>query len=253
MREELARRGVQVDQNLARPEDELWLRTALDMAGAEASNEELDAEQDREVRFEHTEEDQARMAEHVRAAWSEYRAGLVVDREAWGALAYTMHRLEHQGHDVRQMLRGLPDVSRARTPAALTVWLLEQSVAQAAADEQVLANEQRGVERDERTIEGDWRDEEKQAPVSTVEQAAAAGEADLAGGQADTAADRGDSHETTAAALAARAATAYPATTDSVVADARTHRPPGVSDGPRSAGKGSAGTAQPRPAAGTER
>lgn len=63
---------------------------------------------------------QERMAAEVRTAWpSGQRADRVLGCEAWGALAYTLDQSQQAGHDVQQLLRGVPSfVDRARTPGA---------------------------------------------------------------------------------------------------------------------------------------
>jgi hypothetical protein len=250
MASRLRERGVPVDQAEARPGDEAWVRAALDLEGQQATaaggetpprDAGRDTEPGGEDRLVHTDADRARMAEHVCTARPNL-AGLVVDQEAWPALAATLHRMEHQGRDVRRMLREMPDISRARTPAALAVWLLEGAAQ--AADEQAQADAQRTVERDEQTIEGDRTEAEAQEPPASTERAAAGEQADLAAGQAEVAGERAAVHEGNATAAAATVARAYPAGTRTAVGQARTARRGGAVRAPA---KAAARRQRPRP------
>lgn len=224
MAEQLRRRGVPVDQAEARPGDEAWVRAAVGLEAREAAGETPSRDVERgEDRLVHTDVDRTRMAEHVRAARPGL-ADLVVGQEAWEALAFTMHRMEHQGRDVRRMLREMPDISRARTPAALAVWLLENAAQAQAADEQAQADAQRTVERDEQTIEGDWTEAQAQEPPASTEQAVAGEHADLAAEQAGVAGDRAAVHEDSAAGPAGTVALAFPASTRTAVGQTRAAR-----------------------------
>lgn len=74
---------------------------------------------------------QKRMAAEVRKAWpSGQRADRVLGCEAWGALAYTLDQAQQAGHDVQQLLRGVPGfVDRARTPGAFACRVVQDQLA----------------------------------------------------------------------------------------------------------------------------
>ncbi|SCL43832.1 hypothetical protein GA0070606_0023 [Micromonospora citrea] len=73
---------------------------------------------------------QERMAAEVRKAWpSGQRAERVLGCEAWGALAYTLDQAQHAGHDVQQLLRGVPNfIDRARTPGAFACRVVQDQL-----------------------------------------------------------------------------------------------------------------------------
>ncbi|WP_243706460.1 hypothetical protein [Micromonospora sp. KC721] len=73
---------------------------------------------------------QERMAAEVRKAWpSGQRADRVLGCEAWGALAYTLDQAQQAGHDVQQLLRGVPSfVDRARTPGAFACRVVQDQL-----------------------------------------------------------------------------------------------------------------------------
>ncbi|WP_308290663.1 hypothetical protein [Micromonospora sp. RL09-050-HVF-A] len=109
------------------PDDIEVLSDAVDRAVSEAT--------DRAGRPAMTEEAvrdrQERMAAEVRKAWpSGQRADRVLECEAWGALAYTLDQAQQAGHDVQQLLRGVPGfVDRARTPAAFACRVVQDQLA----------------------------------------------------------------------------------------------------------------------------
>ncbi|MEV4773075.1 hypothetical protein [Micromonospora humida] len=108
------------------PDDIEVLSDAVDRAVSEAT--------DRAGRPAMTEEAvrdrQERMAAEVRKAWSSgRRADRVLGCEAWGALAYTLDQAQQAGHDVQQLLRGVPGfVDRARTPAAFACRVVQDQI-----------------------------------------------------------------------------------------------------------------------------
>ncbi|MEU6077553.1 hypothetical protein [Micromonospora sp. NPDC047074] len=73
---------------------------------------------------------QERMAAEVRKAWpSGQRADRMIGCEAWGALAYTLDQAQRAGHDVQQLLRGVPNfVDRARTPGAFACRVVQDQL-----------------------------------------------------------------------------------------------------------------------------
>lgn len=95
------------------------VREATDRAGRPAMT--VEAVRDR----------QERMAAEVRKAWpSGRRADRVLGCEAWGALAYTLDQAQQAGHDVQQLLRGVPGfVDRARTPGAFACRVVQDQLA----------------------------------------------------------------------------------------------------------------------------
>ncbi|MEV0216516.1 hypothetical protein [Micromonospora sp. NPDC050695] len=98
------------------PDDIEVLSDAVDRAASEAA----DRSRRPAMSAEGVRDRQERMAAEVRTAWpSGSRADRVLGCEAWGALAYTLDQAQQAGHDVQQLLRGVPGfVDRARTPGA---------------------------------------------------------------------------------------------------------------------------------------
>lgn len=61
------------------------------------------------------------------AVWAAGRAGARC--EAWGALAYTLDQAQQAGHDLQQLLRGVPSfVDRARTPGAFACRVVQDQL-----------------------------------------------------------------------------------------------------------------------------
>ncbi|WP_434740664.1 hypothetical protein [Micromonospora sp. SH-82] len=73
---------------------------------------------------------QERMTAEVRRAWpSGQRADKVLGCEAWDALASRLERAQRAGHDVQNLLRGVPDfVDRARMPAAFACRVVQDQL-----------------------------------------------------------------------------------------------------------------------------
>ena len=110
------------------------------------------------------------------------RAEKVIGSPAWPVLAHKLDQLDAAGHDVEAMLRATADAERAG-------------------------------ERDERTVEGDWRE-------ATTSPAVAEARAEDAHAAAERHADIAADHEDRAAAAAEVAAHGYPDRTDAAVAGA---------------------------------
>jgi hypothetical protein len=65
--------------------------------------------------------------------WSGERGDAIVGCRAWGALSYQLGQLEDQGHDVEELLRGVPAfVDKAHTPAAFAFRSIEERLEEAA-------------------------------------------------------------------------------------------------------------------------
>lgn len=71
--------------------------------------------------------------EVLRGEWSAATVEAVADGEAFGALAYKLGRLEDDGHDLRQVVRSIPESSITgpdiRQPAAFAAWLVDNYAA----------------------------------------------------------------------------------------------------------------------------
>jgi hypothetical protein len=195
----------------------VWLRQRadrLDPAGrgltAEAAEQARVAREAREARRVEAARRQEQMAEHVRAAWPAGRAERVIGSEAWPVLAFKLDQLDAAGQDVQQLLRGVPSfVDKAHTPAAYTFRVLDD------ADDRAEADGVRADERDQRTIEADWR-ETRTDPASVAEEHAEDAHG-VAEQDADWIADWDASREQRAAQVAAQG---YPDTTADAVAGA---------------------------------
>ena len=127
----LAERGVQVDPAADRePADVESLSDALDRSAVDEATEGQEAEgrgqadqqavpSRQRMTVDEVRDRQERMAAEVRRAWPGALGERVIACEAWGALAYKLDQAQRDGHDVQQLLRGVPPfITRARTPAA---------------------------------------------------------------------------------------------------------------------------------------
>ncbi|MGC9670933.1 hypothetical protein ACNTMW_30850, partial [Planosporangium sp. 12N6] len=245
--ERLAERGVTVDVDAGdRPDDVAWLSEALDRAAAldepvdglvdddvdeqqTASDPDVDTAEQARARQEaraarraEAARRQEEMAGHVRAAWPAERAEKVIASEAWPVLAYKLDQLDRAGYDVQAMLRAVPSfIDRAHTPAAYAYRVMDDAVTDMAAAERAQAAGARADERDQRTIDGDWRERAGAAHAAGDDQTAraAADRADTAYAAAERDADRAASHEERAAQIVAQG---YPDRTDTAVAEAAT-------------------------------
>ena len=153
----LADRGVHVDPaapSQPSPEDVAWLSDTLDRAAADRAARAAagDAEPGRaragrergtapgespgiidgevgqapQQPRRTAQEREQKATEHVRAAWSPERAERVIGCKAWGVLANQLDQVEHHGHDVQALLRGVPAfVDQAHTPAAFAFRSIE--------------------------------------------------------------------------------------------------------------------------------
>ncbi len=208
--ERLAKMGVNVDLDAPVTEDETTIGDAVDQAVTEVDptvieGQFVEVSDDEVSRLAQARE---RMAEHVRAVWpedtSEGRADRVIGSKAWVVLANKLAQLEAEGHDVRALLRGVPEfVDRAHTPAAFAYRAVVDQV-----NEQTKADAARADERDQRSGENLWRE--------TGVDGRAAEHAETARSVAETEADRAAAHEDRAAQLAAQS---YPEDTAVAVAD----------------------------------
>ncbi|WP_431913266.1 hypothetical protein [Micromonospora carbonacea] len=121
-----AGRAAEKPEPAREPDDIEVLSDAVDRAVREAT----DRARRPAMSAEAVRDRQERMAAEVRKAWpSGQRAERVLGCEAWGALAYTLDQAQQAGHDVQQLLRGVPRfVDRARTPGAFACRVVQDQL-----------------------------------------------------------------------------------------------------------------------------
>ncbi|MFG1892114.1 hypothetical protein ACGFIR_30140 [Micromonospora sp. NPDC049051] len=121
-----AGRAAEKPESAREPDDIEVLSDAVDRAVREAT----DRVRRPAMSAEAVRDRQERMAAEVRKAWpSGQRAERVLGCEAWGALAYTLDQAQQAGHDVQQLLRGVPSfVDRARTPGAFACRVVQDQL-----------------------------------------------------------------------------------------------------------------------------
>ncbi|WP_243706138.1 hypothetical protein [Micromonospora sp. KC721] len=121
-----AGRAAEKPEPAREPDDIEVLSDAVDRAVREAT----DGVRRPAMSAEAVRDRQERMAAEVRKAWpSGQRADRVLGCEAWGALAYTLDQAQQAGHDVQQLLRGVPNfVDRARTPGAFACRVVQDQL-----------------------------------------------------------------------------------------------------------------------------
>ncbi|MFG3423354.1 hypothetical protein [Micromonospora sp. NPDC048063] len=121
-----AGRAAEKPEPTREPDDIEVLSDAVDRAVREATNRSRRPAMSAEA----VRDRQERMAAEVRKAWpSGQRADRVLGCEAWGALAYTLDQAQQAGHDVQQLLRGVPSfVDRARTPGAFACRVVQDQL-----------------------------------------------------------------------------------------------------------------------------
>ncbi|MEU9509896.1 hypothetical protein AB0D32_26865 [Micromonospora sp. NPDC048170] len=190
-----AGRAAEKPEPVREPDDIEVLSDAVDRAVREAT----DRVRRPAMSAEAVRDRQERMAAEVRRAWpSGQRAERVLGCEAWGALAYTLDQAQQAGHDVQQLLRGVPNfVDRARTPGAFACRVVQDQL-------------------DGRIDLGTVRRDRGQ---ETVEHQAA--HADPFGPEVLSAEERAATSTETSNGPAATAAQAYPVTTRDAVAAAK--------------------------------
>ncbi|MFY1599860.1 hypothetical protein [Micromonospora sp. WMMD737] len=191
-----AGRAAEKHEPAREPDDIEVLSDAVDRAVREAT----DRSRRPAMSAEAVRDRQERMAAEVRRAWpSGQRAERVLGCEAWGALAYTLDQAQQAGHDVQQLLRGVPNfVDRARTPGAFACRVVQDQL-------------------DGRIDLGTVRRDRGQ---ETVEHQAA--HADPFGPEVVSAEERAATSTETSNGPAATAAQAFPVTTRDAVAAAKT-------------------------------
>ncbi|MEU7935260.1 hypothetical protein [Micromonospora echinofusca] len=121
-----AGRAAEKHEPVREPDDIEVLSDAVDRAMHEAT----DRVRRPAMSAEAVRDRQERMAAEVRKAWpSGQRAERVLGCEAWGALAYTLDQAQQAGHDVQQLLRGVPNfIDRARTPGAFACRVVQDQL-----------------------------------------------------------------------------------------------------------------------------
>ncbi|MEU8024670.1 hypothetical protein AB0B88_20915 [Micromonospora haikouensis] len=121
-----AGRATEKPEPAREPDDIEVLSDAVDRAVREATEQSWRPAMSAEA----VRDRQERMAAEVRKAWpSGQRAERVLGCEAWGALAYTLDQAQQAGHDVQQLLHGVPSfVDRARTPGAFACRVVQDQL-----------------------------------------------------------------------------------------------------------------------------